>query len=127
MDPCKLIMIRATAFSPAEKDSSEEPVLEDFVWTPSNQRIYKSMVCRWSLSKKASYLENVSWVEELPSKSDRPDLASAKIVVSGGRALKSKENFGLVYDLAKTLQAGGQFALKYEVFFVVRVDARSSC
>ena len=37
--------------------------------------------------------------------SDRPDLTSAKRVVSGGRALASKDNFELIYDLAKTMNA----------------------
>ena len=38
-------------------------------------------------------------------KSDRPDLASAAKVVSGGRALASKENFNIVYSLAGTMGA----------------------
>jgi electron transfer flavoprotein alpha subunit len=33
------------------------------------------------------------------------DLTSAKYVVSGGRALKSNENFGMLYDIAETLGA----------------------
>ena len=38
-------------------------------------------------------------------KSERPDLTSARIVVSGGRALGSSENFHLIDSLADTLGA----------------------
>ena len=37
--------------------------------------------------------------------SERPELATARIVVSGGRGLASKENFGLIDDLAEKLGA----------------------
>ena len=44
-----------------------------------------------------------SWVEDKVAASDRPELTSAKVVVSGGRALASKENFALIEALADKL------------------------
>jgi electron transfer flavoprotein alpha subunit len=40
-----------------------------------------------------------------PQTTDRPDLASAAKVVSGGRALASKENFGMIFGLAGRIGA----------------------
>ncbi len=45
------------------------------------------------------------WVEDKVAASDRPELTSAKRVVSGGRALGSKEEFVLIEKLADKLGA----------------------
>ena len=46
-----------------------------------------------------------SWVEDKVAASDRPELTSAKRIVSGGRAVGSKENFALIAALADKLGA----------------------
>jgi len=46
-----------------------------------------------------------AWVEDKVAASDRPDLTSAKIVVSGGRGVGSEENFAIVGQLADKLGA----------------------
>ena len=45
------------------------------------------------------------WVEDKVAASDRPELTSAKIVVSGGRGVGSEENFALIEKLADKLGA----------------------
>jgi electron transfer flavoprotein alpha subunit len=46
-----------------------------------------------------------AWVEDKVAKSDRPELTSAKIVVSGGRGVGSEDNFALIEGLADKLGA----------------------
>ena len=46
-----------------------------------------------------------SWVEDRVATSDRPELTSAKVVVSGGRGVGSKESFDLIEGLADKLGA----------------------
>lgn len=45
------------------------------------------------------------WVEDKLQTSDRPELTSAGVVVSGGRGVGSEDNFGLIEALADKLQA----------------------
>lgn len=82
-----LISARASAFDPAELTASESYPVEEIT---------------------ASVEESpIEWVSENLVKSERPELASAKIVVAGGRGLKNKENFDqLVFPLADSLKAG---------------------
>ncbi len=46
-----------------------------------------------------------SWVQDMTASSDRPELTSARIVISGGRGMASKENFRLIEAVADKLGA----------------------
>ena len=46
------------------------------------------------------------WLENIISESETADLTTAKYVVSGGRAMKSSENFSMLTDIADTLGKG---------------------
>ncbi|OIP85980.1 MAG: electron transfer flavoprotein subunit alpha [Rhodobacterales bacterium CG2_30_65_12] len=46
-----------------------------------------------------------AWVEDKVDTNDRPELTSAKVVVSGGRGVGSQENFALIEALADKLGA----------------------
>ena len=59
-----------------------------------------------SVTAKSDLPEHTRFVELQAGKSDRPDLQTAARVVAGGRALGSKESFGMIFKLADTLGAG---------------------
>ncbi|KAL8805999.1 MAG: hypothetical protein Q9223_003618 [Gallowayella weberi] len=84
-DSIKLITVRGTSFAAAETEGGSAEITEGIdPKTPSQ----------------------TEWVSEDLAKSDRPDLATASRVVSGGRGLKSKEKFDeLIPPLADALGA----------------------
>ena len=83
-DSVKLITVRSTAFDPVALDNSDIPVE----------------------SINASDSVNISeFVSEELAKSDRPELTSANIVISGGRGMQSGDNFHLLDSIADKLGA----------------------
>jgi len=81
-DSIKVMTVRGTAFEAAKEGGDSGAKVE-----------------------KLGSLDNLKndqseFVSQELQKSERPELTSARIVFSGGRALKSKENFKLLYDLA---------------------------
>ncbi|KAI9846598.1 MAG: Electron transfer flavoprotein alpha-subunit [Sclerophora amabilis] len=84
-DSIKIITIRGTAFAAAEAEGGSAEITE-------------------GVDPKAACA--TEWVSENLQVSDRPDLATASKVVSGGRGLKSKEQFDkLIPPLADALGA----------------------
>jgi electron transfer flavoprotein alpha subunit len=84
-DGKKLLTIRPTAFEKAKTSTSKAPI-ESYPFAPSSGPV-------------ATFIK----MEE--SRSERPELTAAFIVVAGGRGFQNKENFALLEDLADTLGA----------------------
>jgi electron transfer flavoprotein alpha subunit len=83
-DPIKIITVRATGFDPVPDDGSTatiEPV------APAGDAALSRFVAR------------------MEAKSERPELVSARIIVSGGRGMGSGENFKLIEAVADKLGA----------------------
>lgn len=84
-DKVKIITIRGTAFAAAEAEGGSAEITE-------------------GVDPKVEI--KTEWISEDLAKSDRPDLATASKVVSGGRGLRSKEEFDrLIPPLADALGA----------------------
>ncbi len=54
---------------------------------------------------KPSETSQSSWLQDKVQSSDRPELTSAKVIVSGGRGIGSKESFEIIENLANKLGA----------------------
>lgn len=84
-DKIKLLTIRTTAFSPVKPDENQNSVIEKITRVISN-----------ALS---------AFVNQELTVSTRPELTDARIVVSGGRAFKSAENFKQLEKFADSMGA----------------------
>lgn len=84
-DPIKLITVRSTAFDAVASEAGQSVNVENIEFDQAFDR--------------------VEFVSRDVTLSDRPELATARIVVSGGRGVGSKDDFGLIESLAEKLNA----------------------
>jgi len=85
IDKVKLLTVRSTAFEAAESSGGSAATEA----APGSSQVN----------------ELSQWIDQQLTKSDRPELTGAKVVISGGRGLKNGDNFKLLYDLADRLGA----------------------
>jgi len=83
-DSKKCVTIRPTSFDPCESSGGTAPIEKA---EPSEEFVQTKFIKR----------------EEI--KSDRPELGTARVVVSGGRGMQSGENFKLITSIADKLNA----------------------
>ena len=83
-DKTKIVTIRPTSFDPVETSGGSE-VVEHLNFEAQNN--------------------NVEFIDRVESQSERPELSSARVVISGGRGLQSADNFKLLNEIADKLNA----------------------
>ena len=83
-DKTKIITIRPTSFDPVETSGGSD-VVESLEFETQNN--------------------SVEFIDREESQSERPELSTARVVISGGRGLQSAENFKLLNEIADKLNA----------------------
>ena len=83
-DKTKIITIRPTSFDPVETTGGSD-VVEKLEFETQNN--------------------TVEFIDREESQSERPELSTARVVISGGRGLQSAENFKLLNEIADKLNA----------------------
>lgn len=84
IDNCKLITVRTTSFEAVAAEGGSAAI---------------EALAAGAASDK------VSWAGQELTKSDRPELTSASIVISGGRGMQNGENFAMLESVAEKLNA----------------------
>lgn len=59
-----------------------------------------------AVSVTAPIFDKTQFIQDTVEKSDRPEISAADIVIAGGRALKSAENFEVLYKFADAFKQG---------------------
>ena len=83
-DSKKCITIRPTSFDPCESSGGSAPIEK---------------------AEAGEEFSNTKFIKREEVKSDRPELGTARIVVSGGRGMQSGDNFKLITEVADKLGA----------------------
>ncbi len=83
-DPKKCITIRPTSFDPCDSSGGSAPIEK---------------------AEPSSEFGQTKFIKREEIKSDRPELGTARVVVSGGRGMQSGDNFKLITSLADKLNA----------------------
>ena len=84
IDSRKIITVRPTSFDPVSTEGGNAEI-EKLTFNVENK--------------------NIEFIKREETKSDRPELGTARVVISGGRGLGSSENFSLLNDIADKLNA----------------------
>ena len=109
-DAVKILTVRTTAFEPDEttggsaaSETANAPDAPDLSKYIGQELVIISSLTPFEIMK----LNSIFFFFALffQTKSDRPELASAGIVISGGRGMKSGDNFKMLYDLADKMGA----------------------
>ena len=114
------VMVISDIIGVVDKDTFERPIYAgNAIQTVKSSDAKKVITIRTAgfeaaASSGSASIESISaaanpelseWVEDKVQTSDRPELTSAKVVVSGGRGVGSEENFAIIEKLADKLGA----------------------
>ena len=104
-DSVKILTVRGTAFDDPQLGESSIAA-ESFEFNEKSMYVFL-LLSSFLTRSSVPTIPSSTWISSEVRKSDRPDLSAARVVISGGRALKSAENFKLMEQLADVLSGAG--------------------